>query len=714
MSDVIRLDDMRSFYINEKDIVIIIVFDNSIENYTYEHLLNFYLNHTGATRLDIKTKYIIHDELKLLFIPLYNKDKIFLEYTYSELDNFDILSKHTFVLMKNSGGKKYVLSTFRTGQESMHQIIFGRKARKGYKIDHVDSNGLDNRRKKLREITNSGNASNRIKKKETTSKYIGVTKTGPKWTALISFNRCKYYLGRYHNEKDAAKIRDAYAVHYYKNEATLNRDDDGNFLLSEEDINNILVNGIPEKYSFKKKEKKGNLPKNIYQLPDGRFFYRLEHNRKYYRGYYQTLNKTIEALKQQRSLLEEIKEMERLKLETNITRNEYGIAVLKTYNRGIVREFWVDDEIWKLFIHYGWNSDKEGNYASGIIDNYLDTLHRHVYKYFFGSVPDNKTVDHINSNCKMDCRIQNLRAADGSEQCQNRDLPRESSIKYTGVIVSHGRFITRIQRGNNKRTAGPFETMEEAALKYNDLAKEMYGEYAKLNIVPNTRTTIEKYFHKNNLTVDMIKSIKTAAEIKSIFMVNLDWRKINSIQVDKIYRRDLQKYKDMIIELVKNKTEDKNYIKMLYEKYTGIQIMNGKFFAEREKKGVKKIRKGPFEYLEDAAKISNLIAAELGVNGKINVIPDTKTTIEDCFNKDNLTVGIIQRFDKVFQIQCLFVANPSWNANNSIKIRDIKKRTLLEYKNIVLIMLKQELLNFYIDERVINNILIEPQEINSE
>tara|TARA_Y100000310_G_C20475880_1_gene712379 strand:+ start:319 stop:891 length:573 start_codon:yes stop_codon:yes gene_type:complete len=45
------------------------------------------------------------------------------------------------------------------GSMYLHHMVFGRKARKGYEIDHINKNKLDNRKKNLREITTCQNRS---------------------------------------------------------------------------------------------------------------------------------------------------------------------------------------------------------------------------------------------------------------------------------------------------------------------------------------------------------------------------------------------------------------------------------------------------------------------------------------------------------------------------------------------------------------------------
>lgn len=76
-------------------------------------------------------------------------------------------------------------------------------------VDHVNRNGLDNRRENLRRASAGENARN-IAKKDGTSRFMGVCwhPAKEKWMASMSLNgRCKY-LGYFDDEEDAAHAYD--------------------------------------------------------------------------------------------------------------------------------------------------------------------------------------------------------------------------------------------------------------------------------------------------------------------------------------------------------------------------------------------------------------------------------------------------------------------------------------------------------------------------
>ena len=84
----------------------------------------------------------------------------------------------------------------------MHAVIIG--ASRGMDVDHINGDGLDNRRCNIRIVTRRQNLQNLHIKK--TSKYPGVHlhNRSRKWQAQIRANGKWYYLGQYDDEATAA------------------------------------------------------------------------------------------------------------------------------------------------------------------------------------------------------------------------------------------------------------------------------------------------------------------------------------------------------------------------------------------------------------------------------------------------------------------------------------------------------------------------------
>ena len=107
----------------------------------------------------------------------------------------------------------------------MHRIIFGIDS-KDIKIDHIDHNGLNNKRSNLRQCTHAENTRNRtcIKQRGSTSKYKGVNLFQNKYyRAQITVNRKNITIGYRKNEKAAALLYNAAAIKYFGEFANLNK-----------------------------------------------------------------------------------------------------------------------------------------------------------------------------------------------------------------------------------------------------------------------------------------------------------------------------------------------------------------------------------------------------------------------------------------------------------------------------------------------------------
>lgn len=97
---------------------------------------------------------------------------------------------------------------------------------------------------------------------------------------------------------------------------------------------------------------------------------------------------------------------------------------------------------------------------------------------------DTITVDHRNGN-GLDNRRINLRRATISQNTVNQVKRSGCSSQFIGVhkhINVHGtRWYTTIRVNKEKRWLGSFDSEIEAAKAYDEKAKELFGEFARLN-----------------------------------------------------------------------------------------------------------------------------------------------------------------------------------------------------------------------------------------
>jgi len=91
-------------------------------------------------------------------------------------------------------------------------------------IDHINGDGLDNRRSNLRFVTATQNQANSLKRKIGKSKYKGVSfkKDKKKWVAYICPGGKYIHLGYFTEEKEAARAYNKAARKEYGEYCNLN------------------------------------------------------------------------------------------------------------------------------------------------------------------------------------------------------------------------------------------------------------------------------------------------------------------------------------------------------------------------------------------------------------------------------------------------------------------------------------------------------------
>lgn len=123
----------------------------------------------------------------------------------------------------------------------------------------------------------------------------------------------------------------------------------------------------------------------------------------------------------------------------------------------------------------------------GIIDGkqIQKTIHMHrlINRTVIGCL-----TDHKNGN-GLDNRKDNLRSCTYSENNMNSKFRKNCTSKYKGVAWHKQTKKWRAYISKNKKTKylGLFKNEEDAAKKYNEAAKELFGEFSRLNNISNYR-----------------------------------------------------------------------------------------------------------------------------------------------------------------------------------------------------------------------------------
>ena len=150
------------------------------------------------------------------------------KYAIVDPEDYEYLSKDKWYAAKGHNTFYAVRGKWSKGRKKrdeirMHRVIMRPPAH--LFVDHINHNGLDNRKANLRLATYSQNVHNRKKfAKPATSKYKGVSwhKSVRQWTAAIQVNGKRIHLGSFNDQAAAAKAYDRAAKKYHKEFAILN------------------------------------------------------------------------------------------------------------------------------------------------------------------------------------------------------------------------------------------------------------------------------------------------------------------------------------------------------------------------------------------------------------------------------------------------------------------------------------------------------------
>jgi hypothetical protein len=396
---------------------------------------------------------------------------------------FETINKHTWNLyqseVKNSEStdsgdenkkyKYYAQTNVKKGKKTytirMHQMIFG-PVEKGFVIDHINGNSLDNTLSNLRQATRQVNAQNRKPK----NKYLGVS-----WIIRDKKYRSAsmgHYIGSFDDEKIAAEAYDKYIIQ------TLGADSGLNFKYTLDEIRAIKNEVVEVK-------KERELPSNICLTSNNT--YKVQFRSDIYKACktFKTLDKAI-VFKDQ--CLEAIKKIETEKLQHHykkpVTINKDGTAYITVKYKNKEFECLVDADKWHNLSLIGWYlADK---YVYGWINGKMESLHRYLYQHYFPDIDmTDKLIDHIDGkdelSKRLDNRMSNLRLVTHGGNAYNKET--KNKLGYRGVSKYRNKFNAYIRHDNQTYRTKGFSTVEEAALAYNDLAAKYYGDMAKLNVM---------------------------------------------------------------------------------------------------------------------------------------------------------------------------------------------------------------------------------------
>jgi hypothetical protein len=142
----------------------------------------------------------------------------------------------------------------------------------------------------------------------------------------------------------------------------------------------------------------------------------------------------------------------------------------------------IDDEDYERISAFKWccaygRETFYGKRAYGFQSEHITVLlHR-----FILNAPKDMQVDHINGD-GLDNRRANLRICTHADNQHNRKKQKTNTSGYKGVFWNKQYKKWEVQiRAEKKIRVGMFSDKEEAARAYDAKAKELHGEFARLN-----------------------------------------------------------------------------------------------------------------------------------------------------------------------------------------------------------------------------------------
>lgn len=145
------------------------------------------------------------------------------KYSLVDSEDFETLASWSWFVVRKFVARKWKFYARRSDDcMGLHSFIL--KCPKGVDVDHIDGDGLNNRKHNLRICSESQNQMNRLNLTTNTSGFRGVVwdRRANKWKGTLTANKIRMHLGYFTDPIRAAKARDEAARKHHGNFAVLN------------------------------------------------------------------------------------------------------------------------------------------------------------------------------------------------------------------------------------------------------------------------------------------------------------------------------------------------------------------------------------------------------------------------------------------------------------------------------------------------------------
>ncbi len=148
----------------------------------------------------------------------------------------------------------------------------------------------------------------------------------------------------------------------------------------------------------------------------------------------------------------------------------------------------VDDEDfdwlnkWKWYAHKDYSTFYANRHGQGCNDKNI-LMHREIINVSKGQLIDHKDRNGLNN------QKSNLRVCNAYENCCNRKLHSNNKTGFRGVVFYPllNKYMVRIKNKNKTHCLGLYSSLIEAAKAYDIKAKQLHGEFARLNFPHTSR-----------------------------------------------------------------------------------------------------------------------------------------------------------------------------------------------------------------------------------
>jgi hypothetical protein len=145
----------------------------------------------------------------------------------------------------------------------------------------------------------------------------------------------------------------------------------------------------------------------------------------------------------------------------------------------------VDDDDFEYLIQFKWQCHNRSNtcYAArSVTVGVKKRITQKMHQLILGENDLKNGIDHRNGD-GLDNRKLNLRFCNQSENNMNKKPRVGCTSKYKGVYLkrSLNKFVSTIKINGRAKHLGFFDNDFDAAIAYDNAAKELFGEFAKIN-----------------------------------------------------------------------------------------------------------------------------------------------------------------------------------------------------------------------------------------